>query len=86
MIYCGIAIMVYNVVQYVRFARSLRSTGDWERDRQIFNIPVVLLILFLAGYIAVALFGPASVKTSDSRQEPMPRRKRTGPRPCSFPT
>ena len=64
MIYCGIVIMVYNVVQYVRFAGSLRSTGDWDRERRIFNIPVILLVLFLAGYIAVALFGKPDIIVS----------------------
>ena len=64
MIYCGIVIMVYNVVQYVRFAGSLRSTGDWDRERLIFNIPVILLVLFLAGYIAVALFGKPDIIVS----------------------
>ena len=49
--------MSYNVWEYIRFAQRMRSEDYWKTEQQIFNIPVILLILFLIGYIAVALFG-----------------------------
>ena len=61
MIYLGIALMIYNIYKYVMFARLMRSRGDWKRERRIFNIPVLLLVLFLAGYIAVSIFGTPDI-------------------------
>ena len=57
MLYLGSALMAYNVFQYVRFSRHARKHGNWERERNLFHIPIVLLILFFLGYISVALFG-----------------------------
>ena len=57
MIYMGIALMALNIFKYVRFSREIRARGDWDREANILRLPVVLLILFLFGYIAVALFG-----------------------------
>ena len=57
MIYSGSALMAYNIYRYVMFARHIRKRGNWERERKFFNLPIVLLILFLAGYLAVGIFG-----------------------------
>ena len=57
MIYLGSILMAYNIVQYVRFSGNIRTKGDWKQERQILQFPIVLLVLFLAGYLAVALFG-----------------------------
>ena len=57
MIYIGIVLMAYNVWQYLRFARRMRREDDWKKEQHYFTIPVILLVLFLAGYLAVALFG-----------------------------
>jgi len=57
MVYLGMALMVYNIWQYCRFARRISGRGDWKKERQILNIPIVLLVLFLIGYLAVGLFG-----------------------------
>ena len=57
MIYMGIALMVLNIYKYVRFSREISARGDWKREANILRLPVILLFLFLFGYIAVALFG-----------------------------
>ena len=56
MIYCGIIIMIFNVWRYIMFARRLRNHGNWETEERIIRIPILLLILFLIGYILVAVF------------------------------
>ncbi|MBS7263138.1 MAG: response regulator [Eubacteriales bacterium] len=57
MVFAGSALMAYNVFMYIRFAGNIRKRGNWDRERQVLNIPIVLLILFLAGYLAVGIFG-----------------------------
>ncbi|MBR4579882.1 MAG: response regulator [Lachnospiraceae bacterium] len=57
MIYLGSALMVYNIVQYIRFSRHIRERGNWEREINILNFPILLLVLFLCGYLAIAIFG-----------------------------
>ena len=64
MVYLGAALMVYNIWQYIRFSRRISGHGDWKRERQILNIPIVLLVLFLAGYLAVGLFGKPNLIVS----------------------
>ena len=57
MVFGGSALMAYNIYRYVRFSRSIRAHGDWEQERRFFNIPIILLVLFLIGYLVVGLFG-----------------------------
>ena len=57
MVFSGSALMVYNIYKYVLFARSLRAMGGWEREQRTLYIPIVLLVLFLMGYLAVGIFG-----------------------------
>ena len=57
MVYLGSALMIYNICQYIRFSRHIRKRGDWEQDRNILNIPILLLVLFLFGYLAIGFFG-----------------------------
>ena len=57
MIVLGSALMVYNIYSYIRFSKRLQEKDDWGRERKILNIPIVLLVMFLFGYIAVGVFG-----------------------------
>lgn len=57
MIYAGSALMGYNIYRYVRFAQTVRKQGNWSAERRIFNIPIVLLILFLIGYLVIGILG-----------------------------
>lgn len=57
MIYLGSALMVFNICQYIRFARHIRKRGDWEKERSTLNFPILLLVMFLCGYLAVGFIG-----------------------------
>ena len=57
MIDLGSALMAYNIYRYIRFARDIQQQGSWETEVRILRVPIVLLVLFLIGYLAVALFG-----------------------------
>jgi len=57
MIYAGSALMVYNIVRCYGFVKRMRTVSGLEMNRVILAIPLILLICFLIGYLAVALFG-----------------------------
>ena len=57
MIYLGSALMAVNIYRYVHFARHIQERGSWEKEQKLFRLPIVLLVLFLAGYLAVGFFG-----------------------------
>ena len=56
-VYLGSAVMVYNIYGFIRFARFIKRAQSWQHSSGILNIPIVLLILFLLGYLAVGIFG-----------------------------
>ena len=64
MLAVGCILMAYSIVRYVRFSRHVREHGNWEREERFFRIPIILLILFLAGYISVGLFGHLNLVVS----------------------
>lgn len=57
MVYLGSALMVFNIISYVRYARRVQELSDWGSERRSLYIPIVLLVLFLIGYLAVGIFG-----------------------------
>ncbi len=57
MVFLGSALMVYNICGFIRFARYVRGLKSWGGKNRILQIPIVLLVLFLLGYLAVGLFG-----------------------------
>ena len=57
MIYAGSALMAYNIYRYVCFSRDVRKHGNWDQEQKLFNLPIMLLILFFIGYLVVGLFG-----------------------------
>ena len=57
MIYAGIALMACNICGYVRFSGDVRRQGSRERERNLLLVPILLLILFLTGYVLVAAVG-----------------------------
>ena len=56
-IYAGSVLMAFNIYCYVRFSRHVRQHGNWSQEQRVLNIPIILLILFLAGYLTVAMIG-----------------------------
>ena len=57
MIYAGSALMAYNIYGYVCFSRDVRKHGNWDREQRLFQLPILLLILFFVGYLIVGIFG-----------------------------
>ncbi len=57
MVYLGAALMVYNVFSYARYTKQVLKNENWQKDRLLIRIPVVLLTLFLLGYLAIGIFG-----------------------------
>lgn len=61
MIYAGSALMVYNIVRCYSFVKRMRQVSGLEMSRAVLPIPLILLICFLIGYLAVALFGTPDI-------------------------
>lgn len=61
MIYFGAALMVYNIHGFVQYARFIRSLKGWDKQDRTLNVPIVLLIFFLAGYLIVGTFGDPDI-------------------------
>ena len=57
MIFTGSALMAYNIYGYMCFSRDVRKHGNWDQEQKLFNIPIMLLILFFIGYLTVGIFG-----------------------------
>ena len=57
MVFCGAALMVYNIYGFLRFARYVRNQKAFEKKNSILYIPIILLVMFLLGYLAVGIFG-----------------------------
>ncbi len=57
MIYSGSALMAYNIYRYICFSRDVRKHGNWDQEQRLFYLPILLLIMFFAGYLIVGLFG-----------------------------
>ncbi|MBE6908628.1 MAG: response regulator [Ruminococcaceae bacterium] len=57
MVYLGSALMVYNIVGFVRFAHYIKSLRSWKHGNDILYVPIALLVFFLLGYLAVGILG-----------------------------
>ena len=54
MIFAGAALMVWNILRYADFMRNMPKIEGFQNTREVLVLPLVLLILFLAGYLAIA--------------------------------
>ena len=57
MVFAGVVLMVFNIWGFIRFSRYIRQQKTWDSRNAILYIPIVLLIMFLLGYLAVGIFG-----------------------------
>jgi len=55
--FLGSLLMVYNIYCFVKFVRYIQKLKSWNRKSGILYIPVILLVCFLVGYLAVTIFG-----------------------------
>ncbi|MBR6025867.1 MAG: hypothetical protein IK069_03830, partial [Firmicutes bacterium] len=61
MIYLGAALMVYNIYGFVKFTRYVKQQQTWQKGMLILHLPIILLVMFLVGYLAVGLFGKPDI-------------------------
>jgi len=65
MIYLGSALMVYNIYGFVSYTKDLLQKKKLKvEDGLILYLPIVLLVLFLLGYLAVGFFGKPDIIVS----------------------
>ena len=57
MVFLGSLLMVYNIFGFVRFACYVKKLESWNADDSILYVPIILLVGFLLGYLAVGIFG-----------------------------
>ena len=57
MVFCGAGLMVYNIYGFIRFAGYVKKQKAFENRNSILHIPIILLVMFLLGYLAVGIFG-----------------------------
>ena len=57
MVYLGSLLMVYDIYCFVRFIRFIENQAAQEEKSSVLYAPVVLLVFFLFGYLAVGIFG-----------------------------
>ena len=57
MVYLGSALMLYNIYCFVRFMRYVHQIRTWGSDDRLLILPVVLLVLFLMGYLFIGIVG-----------------------------
>ena len=64
MVYAGSALMVFNIISYIRFELRLTKDKKWEKERKLLQVPILLLVSFLFGYLAVGIFGHPDIIVS----------------------
>ena len=64
MVFAGSALMVYNIYGFVRYMRYLKKAEKWAHKSVVLHIPVILLVMFLLGYLAVGIFGHPDIIVS----------------------
>lgn len=63
LIYLGSAVMLLNIILYILFERQIKREWGWKKELYFLNVPIILLILFLIGYLLVAIFGKPDLVT-----------------------
>ena len=49
----GSVLMVFNIYGFIRYARYIKGKEYWGNETRILYVPIVLLVMFLLGYLAV---------------------------------
>lgn len=61
MVYLGAALMVYNIIGFFRYAYYVKKLDGREGGIALLNTLILLLIMFLLGYLAVGIFGKPDI-------------------------
>ena len=64
LVYLGSLLMVFNIHGFIRFTRMVSKRERWEKGKIILYIPIMLLIMFLLGYLVVGIFGKPDIVMS----------------------
>ena len=62
MVYAGSLLMIYNVLSYGFFFRRLKE--KWGKGQLVLYVPVILLVMFLIGYLIVGFLGEPDLVVS----------------------
>ncbi|MBQ7715009.1 MAG: response regulator [Clostridia bacterium] len=57
MVFLGSALMIYNIYGFISYAHHVQKRKSWSGGKSILYIPIILLIFFFLGYLAVGFFG-----------------------------
>ena len=57
MVFLGAALMVWNIICFVRYARFVREQKSWKQKSGLLLVPIFLLVMFLIGYLLVGILG-----------------------------
>ena len=57
LILTGSVLMLWNIRCFVLYIRHVKQRGNWEDQKALLYVPLVLLAAFFVGYIAVGVFG-----------------------------
>ena len=57
MVYMGAALMIYNIIGFIRYARQMKSRAEGKKQIVVLYVPIILLLLFLLGYLLIGFFG-----------------------------
>lgn len=61
LIFSGSALMVINIILYVKFERYIRHMWGNKTHIAGLYVPIALLVLFLIGYTVVGMFGKPDI-------------------------
>ena len=57
LIILGSALMLFNIIGFISYARFVKGRDNWSKGSGVLYIPIVFLCLFLVGYLVVGIFG-----------------------------
>lgn len=57
LIYAGSILMIFNMANYMGFVRGIEGHYSEDKQNKILHIPTLLMVLFFAGYIGIAISG-----------------------------
>ena len=57
----GSALMIVNIIGFVKYALFVKDRQKWNKGRWILYVPIVLLCFFFVGYMAVWIFGSPDI-------------------------
>ena len=61
LIITGSALMIVNIIGFIRYAVFVKGRQKWNKGRGILYVPIVLLCLFFPGYVTVWIFGSPDI-------------------------